>query len=62
MHLRKAGRVMARLKREQEWDQYLQGLRQKHARKPRLIEALDGMKRPPILRSRDEKESSFSGG
>jgi len=51
-YLRKAGRVMAQQKREKEWDQYLQRLREKHARKRRLMEILDSLEKRPILRKK----------
>lgn len=51
-YLRKAGLVMERQKKSKQWDQYLQDLRQKHARKIRLMEILDGLKGKPILKKR----------
>lgn len=40
-YLRKAARVVQRLKKDEEWQQYLQTLRQQHFRKRRLLEILD---------------------
>ncbi|MGD9352060.1 MAG: SWIM zinc finger family protein [Desulfobacterales bacterium] len=51
-YLRKAGLVMERQKKSKQWDEYLQGLRQQHARKIRLMEILDGLKGKPILKKR----------
>jgi len=51
-YLRKAGLVMERQKKSKQWDQYLQDLRQQHARKIRLMEILDGLKGKPILKKR----------
>jgi uncharacterized Zn finger protein len=51
-YLRKAGAVMARQKNQKQWDQYLQDLRQQHARKSRLMEILDGLNEKPIVKKR----------
>lgn len=40
-YLRKAEKVMKRQKKQSEWKKYLNGLREKHARKKRFIEILD---------------------
>jgi len=40
-YLRKAEKIMKREKRQAEWNQYLNGLKEKHARKRRLIEILN---------------------
>jgi uncharacterized Zn finger protein len=50
--LRKAAKVMALEKKQTEWEQYLKGLREKHIRKLRLIEILDGLERKPIVKKR----------
>ena len=42
-YLRKVHRVLKKLGREQEWKNYLAELRQSNARKPRLVEILDGL-------------------
>jgi uncharacterized Zn finger protein len=42
-YLRKVHRVLKKLGREQEWKSYLAELRQANARKPRLVEILDGL-------------------
>jgi uncharacterized Zn finger protein len=51
-YLRKAGLVMEQQKKSKQWSQYLQGLRQQHARKIRLIEILDGLAGKPIVKKR----------
>jgi uncharacterized Zn finger protein len=48
--LRKAGEVMSKLNHQDQWDQYLQTLREAHARKRRLIEILDGLDGKPLIR------------
>jgi uncharacterized Zn finger protein len=48
-YLRKAGAVLVREGRQQEWARYLQELKETHARKRRLIEVLDRLTRKPIL-------------
>jgi len=50
--LRKAEKVMALGKKQTEWEHYLKGLREKHIRKQRLIEILDGMEGKPIVKTR----------
>ena len=42
-YLRKVHRVLKKLDREKEWKDYLAELRQANARKPRLMEILDGL-------------------
>ena len=51
-YLHKAGSVMARQKNQKQWDQYLQNLREQHARKRRLMETLDGLDGKPIVKNR----------
>jgi uncharacterized Zn finger protein len=51
-YLRKAGRVMFRHKKEKDWTEYLQNLREEHIRKIRLIEILDGLEGKPILKKK----------
>jgi uncharacterized Zn finger protein len=51
-YLRKAASVMARQKKEKEWNQYLGDLKEKHARKLRLMEILDRLDGKPILKRR----------
>lgn len=50
-YLRKAAKLLKKLKRTAEWDSYLQELRQVHFRKRRLMEILDSLEGKPILRS-----------
>jgi uncharacterized Zn finger protein len=47
-YLRKAGMVMSKENKQAQWDQYLGSLRNTHARKRRLLEALDGLDGKPI--------------
>ncbi|MFW5837566.1 MAG: hypothetical protein ACOCVM_06115, partial [Desulfovibrionaceae bacterium] len=49
VYLRKAAKVMSREQRGKEWDRYIQELRHAHARKPRLMEVLDGLDGKPIV-------------
>lgn len=42
-YLRKAAKVMAQVKKQTEWERYLKELREKHIRKSRLVEILDGL-------------------
>lgn len=51
-YLRKAAKVMAKEKKQEEWVQYLQSLREHHARKIRLMEVLDSLEDRPIIRKR----------
>jgi uncharacterized Zn finger protein len=48
-YLNKAEKVMKRRKKQSEWKKYLNGLREKHARKRRFIEILDQSDSKPIL-------------
>ncbi len=50
--LYKAAKVMELEKKQAEWTLYLNGLREKHIRKQRLIEILDGLERKPIVKKR----------
>ena len=47
--LRKVARVLCRQKEQAQWNQYLKGLKEAHARKRRLIEILDGLDGKPII-------------
>lgn len=49
-YLRKADKVMAKEKKQKEWDRYIQHLRDHHARKIRLIEVLDSLNDKPIIK------------
>jgi len=51
-YLRKAGAVMSKQNEQAQWDQYLNSLREAHARKRRLIELLDGLNGKPIMKKR----------
>lgn len=51
-YLRKAESVMAAEKKQEAWERYLQALKEKHARKRRLMEILDGLTGKPILKKR----------
>jgi uncharacterized Zn finger protein len=51
-YLRKAGEVMSQQNQPAQWDQYLRSLRAAHARKPRLMEILDGLEGKPIINKR----------
>ena len=51
-YLRKAGHVMSQQKKERDWTQYLQKLREEHIRKRSLIEILDGLEGKPILKKK----------
>lgn len=48
-YLAKMSRVMSRLGKEKEWQQYLSDLKQTHARKKRLIEILNGISGKRII-------------
>jgi uncharacterized Zn finger protein len=50
-YLRKASKLLKKLKRSDEWESYIQDLRQVHFRKRRLMEILDSLEGKPILRS-----------
>ncbi|UCF90573.1 MAG: SWIM zinc finger domain-containing protein [Desulfobacterales bacterium] len=49
-YLRKAAKVMAKERKQAEWDRYLQSLREHHARKIRLMEVLDSLDDKLIIR------------
>jgi uncharacterized Zn finger protein len=49
-YLRKAAKVMAKEKKQEEWGRYLQSLRENHARKIRLMEVLDSLDNKPIIK------------
>ena len=51
-YLGKAAKVMAKESKQMDWDQYLQGLREHHARKIRLMEVLDSLDNKPIIKKR----------
>jgi len=48
-YLRKAGKIMKRQKKQTEWKQYLNNLKEKHARKRRFIEILGQSDSRPII-------------
>ncbi len=49
-YLRKAARVMGRVKKLPAWGNYLDALREQHHRKRRLMEILDGLDGKPIVK------------
>jgi uncharacterized Zn finger protein len=51
-YLRKAGSAMTQQKKQHHWNQYIQHLRQQHARKSRLMEVLDSLESKPIVKNR----------
>ena len=51
-YLRKAGAVMANQKKKTNWSQYLQALRQEHARKRRFLDTLSGLDKEPIIKKK----------
>ena len=51
-YLRKLKQVLKEVDQEDRWNAYLTNLRGKHARKPRLMEILDGVDGQPILKRR----------
>lgn len=51
-YLRKAANVMAKESKIEEWERYLQSLREHHARKIRLLEVLDSLDNKPIIGKR----------
>jgi len=51
-YLRKAQKILKQNGREDEWDAYLQGLKETNRRKPRLIEILNALSEKPIIRGR----------
>jgi len=48
-YLRKADKVMKHEKKQAEWNQYLNELKERHARKRRLIEILKQSDSRPII-------------
>jgi len=48
-YLRKIEKIMKREKKKSQWDQYLNSLKEKHARKRRFIEILDQSDIKPII-------------
>ncbi len=55
-YLRKAEAMMAPRDKPKQWDQYLQELRKKHARKHRLIQILDGLDGKPMVKTKSAGE------
>lgn len=51
-YLRKAARVMKREKKSDQWKSYLNGLREKHLRKRRLMEILDDLEGKTIIKKK----------
>jgi len=51
-YLRKAAKVMAQESKQAKWNLYLQGLRESHARKVRLMDVLDSLEDNPIIRKK----------
>ena len=51
-YLLKAEKIMKREKKQSQWNQYLNSLREKHARKRRFIEILDQSDSKPIISKR----------
>jgi uncharacterized Zn finger protein len=51
-YLRKASKVMAKERKQEEWGRYLQSLKKTHARKIRLMEVLDNLEETPIIKKR----------
>ncbi|MGM0787964.1 MAG: SWIM zinc finger family protein [Thermodesulfobacteriota bacterium] len=49
-YLRKAAGVMKKQGKQKEWQRYLQNLREKHARKTRLMEVLDTLEGKPVVK------------
>jgi uncharacterized Zn finger protein len=48
-YLRKAQKILTHLSRADEWDTYLQRLKEENRRRPRLIEILDSLSQKPII-------------
>ena len=48
-YLRKAQKILTHLSKANEWDIYLQRLKEANRRKPRLIEILDSLSQKPII-------------
>jgi uncharacterized Zn finger protein len=51
-YLRKASKVMNGMKKQTDWQLYLQGLKQEHVRKRRLMEVLEDLEGRPILKGK----------
>jgi uncharacterized Zn finger protein len=51
-YLRKAGLILSQQNNQAQWEQYLGGLRDTHARKRRLLEILDGLDEKLIVKIR----------
>jgi len=51
IYLRKAAKIMLEQKQQEEWNQYMQEMRTKHARKRKLMEILDGLEGKHIHKS-----------
>ena len=51
-YLRKAASIVTRENKIEEWEQYLNALRQQHFRKRRLMEILDGLEGKPIVKKK----------
>lgn len=52
VYLRKAQKILTHLSRADEWDIYLQRLKEENRRRPRLIEILDSLSQKPIIRGK----------
>ena len=51
-YMRKAQKILTHLNRVNEWDTYLQRLKEENRRRPRLIEILDSLSKKPIIRGK----------
>jgi uncharacterized Zn finger protein len=51
-YLRKAQKILTHLGKANEWDTYLQQLKEANRRRPRLIEILDALSQKPIIRGK----------
>lgn len=51
-YMRKAQKILTHLNRVNEWDTYLQKLKEENRRRPRLIEILDSLSKKPIIRDK----------
>ncbi len=49
-YLRKVQKILTHLGRANEWDTYIQRLKEANRRRPRLIEILDALSQKPIIR------------
>ena len=49
-YLRKAAGVMEKKGNQKQWQKYLQNLREKHARKTRLMEVLDSLEGVTVIK------------